>query len=268
MLRSVYDTIATRIRERTINRALPTVHAPAAPLPLPWPAGCMRPSDEIYHCGLWSNMAPGTWRPRQTDARLWETAAGFAQGERNWREQQRRGAAQMQQRSRQWETAAGSAQGGRDWQSRRQKQKEERQREKEQWQREEERQESQQRIVQFQSFLAAAAAAANREHRMRQELPVQARVESMEAGPGSAYGEASGAGSADGEASGSEDVMFACPSEGTFDPSEDPWEAAMAEDTGAGLNHFLTDQELGRGMGQGSSTDWLLRAHPIGLWPR
>ena len=84
---------------------------------------------------------------------------------------------------------------------------------------------------------------------------MQARVESTEAGPGSAYGEASGAGSADGEASGSEDVMFACPSEGTFDPSEDPWEAAMAEDTGAGLNHFLTDQELGRGMGQGSSTD-------------
>ena len=90
MLRSVYDTIMTRIRERTINRALPTVRAKAAPLPKPWPADWMPHSDEVYHCGLWSNMAAGTWRPRQTDARLWETAAGFAQGERNWREQQRR----------------------------------------------------------------------------------------------------------------------------------------------------------------------------------
>ena len=102
-----------------------------------------------------------------------------------------------------------------------------------------------------------AAATSVRGDRMRQELlTVQEREE---AGPGSAYGEASGSGSAYGETSGSEVVMFACPSERTFDPSEDPWEAAMAADVGGGLNHFLTEEELGGGIeqqgeGQGSST--------------
>ena len=114
-------------------------------------------------------MAPGTWRPRQTDARLWETAAGFAQGERNWREQQRRDEAEVQQRISQW-------------------------------------------IAEHRKHVEAGSAHGERES----ETPPSSASDSE-----------------------SEEVLFSEPSNTTFDPE--------AQDTGGGLNHFLTREELGRG---------------------
>lgn len=207
LLRSVYDTIETRIRERTINRALPTVSMIAPPTPLPWPAEWMHHADEIYQCGLWSNPAPGGRPLLQTDARQWETAAGFAQGEKDWQDQQRREFADTQHRINQWLAEHRVS-----------------------------RVEADPRQEGIRQWYAAAAAAT----------------------AGSAYGHRESA-RPPCSASDSEDVLFACSSDGTFDPSEDPWEA---QDTGNGLIRFLTDEELGRGIehqgGRGSSTDcWL-----------
>ena len=122
-------------------------------------------ADEIYQCGLWC------WGTLLTDAREWDTAAGFAQGERNWQEQQQRLMAANQEAIDAW--------------------------------------------------LA--------EHR-----PWHPRVQ---ADPGSAHGES---------ASGSEEILWGCQSDMTWDPSEeDPWEAAMAQDVGAGvLDHFLTPEHI------------------------
>ena len=94
--------------------------------------------------------------------------------------------------------------------------------------------------------------------RARQE--VQARVDD---GLGSAHGEG-GSERPPCSTSDSEDVLFSAPhSHTTFDPEEDPWEGAMAQDVGAGvLTHFLTPEHIAEGEGRGrpasSSTDcWL-----------